>query len=196
MGGLFLTFEGLDGSGKTTQARLLKAHLEGMGLPVLLTREPGEGIPEVERWLRTVPLGPEAEALLFAADRWEHVRKTILPALERGQVVISDRYLDSSLAYQGYGRGLPLEWIRAVAGGLPRPHLTFLLDLPPEEARRRKGGKGDLLEGEGLPFMERVREGYLELARAEPGRFRVVDARLAPERVHQAIVGAIMDLWS
>ena len=140
MPGLFLTLEGLDGSGKTTQARRLAAFLEAQGRPVLLTREPGGGLPEVRSLLLTQELSPEAEYLLFSADRAEHVRKVILPGLAAGKVVISDRYLDSSLAYQGYGRGLPLPWLREVAREATRglkPRLTFLLDLPPEAALRR-----------------------------------------------------------
>ncbi len=178
MKGVFLTLEGLDGSGKSTQARLLARFLEERGLKVRLTREPGGGI-EVRSLLRG-DLSPEAEYLLFSADRAEHVRKVILPALEEGAFVVSDRYLDSSLAYQGYGRGLPLPWLEEVAERVTlglRPHLTFLLDLPPEEALRRIGKRAkDRFEEEGLAFFRRVREGYLHLARLEPGRFVVLDA--------------------
>ncbi|BBL94131.1 thymidylate kinase [Thermus thermophilus] len=189
MPGLFLTLEGLDGSGKTTQARRLAAFLEAQGRPVLLTREPGGGLPEVRSLLLTRELSPEAEYLLFSADRAEHVRKVILPGLAAGKVVISDRYLDSSLAYQGYGRGLPLPWLREVAREATRglkPRLTFLLDLPPEAALRRVR-RPDRLEGLGLEFFRRVREGYLALARAEPGRFVVLDATLPEEEIARAI---------
>lgn len=188
MEGLFLTLEGLDGSGKTTQAALLARFLEERGLRVRLTREPGEGLKGV-RALLEGELSPEAEYLLFSADRAEHVRKTILPALREGACVVSDRYLDSSLAYQGYGRGLPLPWLQEVAEratlGL-KPHLTFLLDLPPEVALRRAKGK-DRIEKAGLAFFQRVREGYLHLARSEPGRFVVLDATRGVEEVQEEI---------
>ncbi|AFV76706.1 thymidylate kinase [Thermus oshimai JL-2] len=197
MRGRFLTFEGLDGSGKTTQAELLARWLRERGLRVLLTREPGGGIPEVRGLLLKGVLSPEAEYLLFSADRAEHVRRVIRPALEEGAFVLSDRYLDSSLAYQGFGLGLPLPWLLQVAegatGGL-RPHLTVLLDLPPEEALRRKGVR-DGIEGRDLSFFARVREGYLELARREPERFLVLDARKDKEEVQAAIRSAIMALW-
>ena len=189
MAGLFLTLEGLDGSGKSTQAKLLAAFLEGRGLPVVLTREPGGGLPGVRDLLLRGELSPEAEYLLFSADRAEHVRRVILPGLEGGAWVVSDRYLDSSLAYQGFGRGLPLPWLLEVAKeatlGLT-PRLTFLLDLPPEEALRRVKDP-DRLEREGLAFFQRVREGYLFLAEEEPHRFVVLDATESVEAVAQRI---------
>lgn len=196
MRGVFLTLEGLDGSGKSTQAHLLQGFLEGQGLSVRLTREPGGGLPGVRDLLLGTELSPEAEYLLFSADRAEHVRKVVLPALEAGFWVVSDRYLDSSLAYQGYGRGLSLPWLLAVAqeatGGL-KPRLTFLLDLPPEEALKRVKDP-DRLERLGLPFFQRVREGYLRLAEAEPERFRVLDARKPVAEVQAAIRAALLPL--
>ncbi|WP_117237453.1 dTMP kinase [Thermus sediminis] len=196
MAGLFLTLEGLDGAGKSTQARLLAAFLEARGLKVVLTHEPGGGLPKVRELLLGKELSPEAEYLLLSADRAEHVRQVILPSLEAGAWVVSDRYLDSSLAYQGFGRGLPLPWLLAVAReatlGLT-PRLTFLLDLPPEEALGRVGG-GDRLERAGLPFFRRVREGYLRLAEGEPHRFVVLDARQAVEGVARAIQAHLLPL--
>jgi dTMP kinase len=196
MAGLFLTLEGLDGSGKSTQAKLLAAFLEGKGLPVVLTREPGGGLPGVRDSLLRGELSPEAEYLLFSADRAEHVRKVILPSLEAGAWVVSDRYLDSSLAYQGFGRGLPLPWLLEVAKeatlGLT-PRLTFLLDLPPEEALRRVKDP-DRLEREGLAFFQRVREGYLFLAEKEPHRFVVLDATESVEAVAQRIQAHLLPL--
>jgi dTMP kinase len=196
MAGLFLTLEGLDGSGKSTQAGLLAAFLEERGLKVRLTHEPGGGLPGVRDLLLRGELSPEAEYLLFSADRAEHVRKVILPSLEAGAWVVSDRYLDSSLAYQGFGRGLPLPWLLEVAKeatlGLT-PRLTFLLDLPPEEALRRVKDP-DRMEQAGLPFFQRVREGYLRLAQEEPHRFVVLDARQEAERVAQAIQAHLLPL--
>jgi len=196
MAGLFLTLEGLDGSGKSTQAKLLAAFLEGRGLPVVLTREPGGGLPGVRDLLLRGELSPEAEYLLFSADRAEHVRRVILPGLEGGAWVVSDRYLDSSLAYQGFGRGLPLPWLLEVAKeatlGLA-PRLTFLLDLPPEEALRRVKDP-DRLEREGLAFFQRVREGYLFLAQEEPHRFVVLDATESVEAVAQRIQAHLLPL--
>ena len=196
MAGLFLTLEGLDGSGKSTQAKLLAAFLEGRGLPVVLTREPGGGLPGVRDLLLRGELSPEAEYLLFSADRAEHVRRVILPGLEGGAWVVSDRYLDSSLAYQGFGRGLPLPWLLEVAKeatlGLA-PRLTFLLDLPPEEALRRVKDP-DRLEREGLAFFQRVREGYLFLAQEEPHRFVVLDATGSVEAVAQRIQAHLLPL--
>jgi dTMP kinase len=196
MAGLFLTLEGLDGSGKSTQAKLLAAFLEGRGLPMVLTREPGGGLPGVRDLLLRGELSPEAEYLLFSADRAEHVRRVILPGLEGGAWVVSDRYLDSSLAYQGFGRGLPLPWLLEVAKeatlGLT-PRLTFLLDLPPEEALRRVKDP-DRLEREGLAFFQRVREGYLFLAEKEPHRFVVLDATESVEAVAQRIQAHLLPL--
>ena len=196
MAGLFLTLEGLDGSGKSTQAKLLAAFLEGRGLPVVLTREPGGGLPGVRDLLLRGELSPEAEYLLFSVDRAEHVRKVILPSLEAGAWVVSDRYLDSSLAYQGFGRGLPLPWLLEVAKeatlGLA-PRLTFLLDLPPEEALRRVKDP-DRLEREGLAFFQRVREGYLFLAEKEPHRLVVLDATGSVEAVAQRIQAHLLPL--
>ena len=196
MAGLFLTLEGLDGSGKSTQAGLLRAFLEGRGLRVVLTREPGGGLPSVRDLLLGGELSPEAEYLLFSADRAEHVRRVILPSLERGAWVVSDRYLDSSLAYQGFGRGLPLAWLLEVAKeatlGLT-PRLTFLLDLPPEEALRRVKDP-DRLEREGLAFFQRVREGYLFLAEREPHRFVVLDARRSVAEVAEEIRARLLPL--
>ncbi|AEV15612.1 MAG: dTMP kinase [Thermus sp.] len=199
MAGLFLTLEGLDGAGKSTQASLLARFLEAQGLRVRLTREPGGGLPGVRPLLLRAgqgELSPQAEYLLFSADRAEHVRKVILPALEGGEWVVSDRYLDSSLAYQGFGRGLPLPWLLEVAKeatlGL-KPRRTFLLDLPPEEALARLKDK-DRMERMGLAFFQRVREGYLGLARAEPERFVVLDATRPVAEVQAAIQEALRPL--
>ncbi|MFC3862801.1 dTMP kinase [Deinococcus antarcticus] len=200
MGGLFITFEGSEGAGKSTQlARLVEA-LQGVGIAAVVTREPG-GTPFGTR-VREVLLDPELdmhalpEFLLYSASRAQLVQDVIRPALERGEVVICDRYFDSSLAYQGAGRGLPLPLLqsvtREVTGGL-KPDLTILLDLDPvtglERAARR--GQPDRLERADLSFHQRVRQGFLDLARQEPQRFTVLDATHPPERTAQAVWKAV-----
>jgi dTMP kinase len=189
--GLWITFEGGDGSGKTTQARLLQEWIESTGRTVVRTREPGG--TDVGRTLRelvlhhraadgTSDIGPRAEALLFAADRAHHVASLVKPALERGEVVIQDRYLDSSVAYQGAGRVLDPAEVRdlslwATDGALP--DVTVLLDLDPVAARARLDADDkpfDRLEAEKAEFHTRVREAFLALAAAEPDRFLVLDA--------------------
>lgn len=202
---MFITFEGVDGSGKSTQASALGESLRALGLPVTTTREPG-GSPVAER-IRRILLDPEAagmawatEVLLYLASRAEHVAAVLRPALERGEVVICDRFLDSTLAYQAWGRKeesgdveVALSSIRKAndlgTSGLG-PELTFLLDLDPAEglARVRDAGRRpDRLEGGGMAFLGRVREGFLSLARAEPERFVIVDGARAREEIAQEI---------
>ncbi|MCE5204243.1 MAG: dTMP kinase [Actinomycetia bacterium] len=183
MRGVFITFEGGDGSGKSTQVRRLAAALEAAGADVLVLREPG-GTPVGES-VREILLGPshetmtpEAEFLLFAASRAELTLSVIAPALEAGRVVIDDRHADSSLAYQGYGRGLPLETVRAInafaTGGLV-PDCTIVLDIEPAVGiAAATGTAADRLEREDIAFHERVRAGFLAIAEAEPERVKVV----------------------
>jgi len=193
MAGCFITFEGVEGSGKTTQIRLAGEFLRDRGLPVVMTQEPG-GTPLGQR-IREILLNRgdfdisgEAEVFLFAAARAQHTETLIRPALERGQVVLCDRFSDATIAYQAYGRGLSLESVREVcrmaAGGLS-PRLTLLFDLPVEKglerafrriAGRREGEREDRFERERLDFHRRIREGYLAIARGEPGRVKVLDA--------------------
>ena len=203
MRGLWITLEGGDGSGKTTQARLLQQWFEEQGRAVVRTREPGG--TEVGRLLRDIVLhhrgeiGPRAEALLFAADRAHHVAAVVRPALERGEVVIQDRYLDSSVAYQGAGRVLGADEVRrlsvwATEGALP--DLTVLLDIDPAAARARLDADDkpfDRLEAERGDFHTRVRAAYLELAAAEPERFLVLDATLPPEELAARIRARIAE---
>lgn len=191
--GIWITLEGGDGSGKTTQSNLLADWLVGGGRTVVRTREPGGS--EVGQLIRDIVLhhrgdiAPRAEALLYAADRAHHVATVVRPALARGEVVLQDRYLDSSVAYQGAGRVLDGEEIRqlslwAAEGALP--DLTVLLDLAPEAARVRLDSADkpfDRLESEKTEFHARVRDAYLALARAEPERFLVVDAAGTPEDI-------------
>jgi dTMP kinase len=197
MAGFFVAFEGGEGAGKSTQVRLLAEALAGRGLEVVTTREPG-GTPAGAA-LRAVlldpatELSPRAEALLYAADRAHHVATVIRPALVRGAVVISDRYVDSSLAYQGAGRTL----VRSEVGNLSSwaseglvPDFTVLLDLDPEVGLARAGDP-DRLEAEPLDFHRRVRAGFLELARAEPHRYVVVDAEQPPDAVFEDVWAAV-----
>lgn len=195
--GAWITFEGGDGSGKTTQAALLEGWLRDQGRTVVRTREPGG--TDVGNLVRDIVLhhrgevAPRAEALLYAADRAHHVATLVRPALARGDVVIQDRYLDSSVAYQGAGRVLDAGEIRdlslwAAEGALP--DVTVLLDLAPASARRRLDAADkpfDRLEAEKAEFHERVRGAFLDLAAAEPDRFLVLDASLPVEHLAAAV---------
>ncbi|HET7306062.1 MAG TPA: dTMP kinase [Segeticoccus sp.] len=191
--GLFVAFEGGDGAGKSTQARLLAEWLEARGRTVRLTREPGGtdlGGRIRELVLHGGHVAPRAEALLFAADRAHHVASLIRPALDRGEVVITDRYLDSSVAYQGAGRDLGPEEIRELSlwavGGLV-PDLTILVDVPAEVGRQRREGVHDRLESLEGDFHERVRRHFLDLARRDPDRYLVLDGELAPEELQRCV---------
>ena len=203
MTGLFVTLEGGDAAGKTTQAERLEAWLAARGRTVVRTREPGGtdlGLAIRELVLhREGHVAPRAEALLYAADRAHHVATVVEPALARGYVVLQDRYLDSSVAYQGAGRVLDADEVRrlslwAVGGLLPR--LTVLLDLDARvgRARRAERAKFDRLEAEDDAFHDRVRDAYLRMAAAEPDRFLVVDAEQDPEAVQDRIRTAIEPL--
>ena len=197
MSGLFITFEGGDGSGKSTQAGLLAQWLTDAGRTVVRTREPGG--TEVGIQIRELVLhhrghiDPRAEALLYAADRAQHVATLVRPALERGEVVIQDRYFDSSIAYQGAGRVMDASEIRSLslwASNELIPDVTILLDLDEDAARVRldAADKGfDRLENEKAEFHARVRQGFLKLAEAEPERFLVLDASRPIEELAAAI---------
>jgi dTMP kinase len=202
--GLFISFEGIDGVGKSTQADLLETWLSEQGKTVVRTLEPGGTDVGVE--IRKIllhhkgDLAPRAEAALFAADRAHHVANKIRPALERGEIVITDRYFDSSVAYQGAGRDLSRTEVRDLSlwavGGL-LPQLTVLLDLPAEEARARRNKSGtepDRLEREKIEFFETVRSAYLDLAKAEPNRFLVVDASVSVEEMQSQIRARVAGL--
>ena len=192
--GLFVCFEGGEGAGKSTQSLLLREWLVERGHTVLLTFEPGD--TEVGKELRRIVLDPatgelssRTEALLYAADKAEHVDHVVLPALARGEVVITDRYVDSTLAYQGAGRTLDVAEVESVARwatGDLRPHLTVVLDLAPEAGFDRFTGR-DRIEGQSLEFHQRVRQGFLDLAAADPGHYVVLDARAPVDAIATAI---------
>ena len=201
MAGLFISFEGGDGSGKSTQVDLLAKALADAGRDVVVTREPGGTAMGAEirnLLLHGDDMGPRAEALLYAADRSHHVQSKIRPALERGAVVVTDRFLDSSVAYQGAARELGTEEVRDLSlwavGGL-LPDITFLLDVSAcvsaERAAARTGGKLDRLERAGAEFHEAVREQYRLLAEREPERFHILDASRAPDDLAAEIGGVV-----
>jgi dTMP kinase len=199
MAGLFVTFEGIDRSGKTTQARLL---CEALGEEAQAVREPGG--TEVGERLRdllkdqTLPIAPETEALMFAAARAELVAHVIRPALDEGRVVVSDRFLDSSLAYQGVARGLGVDDVeqinRFATGGL-LPDITFLLSIDPARAAER-AGQLDRFEDEGDSLQRAVFDAYRDLAAADPGRWRIVDADRPSDQVHADVLSAVQEARS
>jgi dTMP kinase len=198
----FITIEGVEGAGKSTQAARLADALRRDGRSVVLTREPGG--TELGRALRRVLLdepmiepAAETELLLYLADRAEHVRRLIAPALERGSVVIADRFSDSTVAYQSYGRGLPEDEVRRLdsfARGAVASSLTFVLDLPAAEglARARAIRTADRLERESLEFHERVRAGFAAIAAAEPERVVLLDGRRAVDELGRAIAARVL----
>jgi len=198
----FITIEGVEGAGKSTQAARLADALRRDGRSVVLTREPGG--TELGRALRRVLLdepmiepAAETELLLYLADRAEHVRRLIAPALERGSVVIADRFSDSTVAYQSYGRGLPEDEVRRLdsfARGAVASSLTFVLDLPAAEglARARAIRTADRLERESLEFHERVRAGFAAIAAAEPERVVLLDGRRAVDELGRAIADRVL----
>lgn len=184
--GLFITIEGQEGAGKTTQVRLLGEWLRGLGLDVLLTREPGDGhiggqIRELLLNPANSEMSPLTEALLMAADRAQHIAETVRPALNKGQIVLCDRYIDSHIAYQGYGRGLSVGWLKTLNEHATEglwPDLTLLLDLPVEEGLRRAAvrGEADRMEREQTEFHQRLAAGYLAIQQAEPERVVLINA--------------------
>jgi dTMP kinase len=200
---LFITFEGIEGCGKTTQIGLLTSFLERLHRPFLLTREPGgTGVGEQIRQIllssENVGIEPMAELYLYAAARVQHIRQVISPALREGKLVICDRFADATLAYQGYGRGMDLAWIEEIHARTMenvKPDLTFLLDLPVEEGLRRAlkrmekhSVKEDRFEKEALDFHRRVREGYLILARNQPRRIVALDGMKEEKTLHREIL--------
>ncbi len=198
--GVLIVFEGPDKSGKSTQAKLLARELEKRGLPVLHTREPG-GTPFAEDIRHILldtsyKLSPLSELFLYEAARAQHTQETLLPALKAGKIVISERYVLASLAYQGYGRGIPLKRVKdlnAAASGNLKPHLTILIDVPVRSFSKRMKGSPDRLEKEGVDFRQRVRRGYLELSKKERNIF-LIDGRGRIEDIHAKIISRIEKL--
>jgi dTMP kinase len=199
---MFITFEGPDGSGKTTQISLLADYLRREGYAVVTTREPGgteigEQVREVLHNLKNTEMLPSTEIFLFQAARAQLVSEIIRPALVDGKVVLSDRYADSTIAYQGYGHRQDLEKLRPIiqfaTGGL-KPDLTLLLDIDAREGlgRRSSGGEWNRLDDYDLSFHSRVREGYLEMAQAEPDRWVLIDASPSHEKVQASICQVVM----
>ncbi len=206
--GRFIVFEGIDGSGKSTQAFLLSKYLGEQKMKVVATREPGGTVTgeEIRRVLldpQTEDLMPKCELLLYMASRAQHVGRIIKPAVERGHVVICERYHLSSLAYQGYAGGLALEEVEAVgafATGGFRPDLTIILDVDPEIAMERDKGPGtvdagyDRIERKGIAFQRKVREGFLEITREHPEKIKIVDGSRGAKEVHEEVKRLVADV--
>lgn len=201
---LFVTFEGPEGAGKSTQIRRLASELEARGYSVVATREPGgTAIGEAIRQILLAPeysaMLPETEALLNTAARAQHVAEVIRPALAAGKIVLCDRYVDSTLVYQGAGRGLPTNELLALQHFATRglwPDLTLLLDLPVEVGQARRRASGEPLsrfDADTLGFHERVRRGFLALARDDPARWRIIDATQSEEAVAREVLAAVLE---
>ena len=199
--GLFITFEGADGCGKTTQIRLLDEYLRNNGYNTLLTREPGsKGLGEK---LREILLNYDGEvsstceSFLFLADRAQHVDCIIKPAIKEGKIVLCDRHTDSTVAYQGYGRGLDIEQIQSLnniaTGGL-KPDLTIVFDVDIETSMQRVGSEKDRMESSGIEFFNRVRNGYLDIAKKEPERVKVINSSDTIENIHKQVLELIQKL--
>jgi dTMP kinase len=198
MKGIFITFEGVEGGGKSTQIRLLKEYLEAQGYTVCMTREPGgDRVAEgVRSLLLSEEMNSRTELLLFLAARAQNVALVVRPLLEAGHIVLCDRFTDSSLAYQGYARGLGREVVANLnkfATNDLTPNLTFLLDLPPEIGLERQKEK-NRMEAESLTFHQKVREGFLAEAERSPKRFRIIDATQEVSVIHEAVTQHVESL--
>lgn len=192
--GLFITFEGADGCGKTTQLMKAAEYFEKAGYEVLITREPGaKGLGEKIREILLNydgEVSDKCESFLFLADRAQHVDIMIKPALEQGKIILCDRYTDSTVAYQGYGRKQDLDRINMLnklATDSLKPDLTFVFDIDVETSQKRVGKDKDRLESAGIEFHNRVRDGYLKLAKQEPNRIKVIDASKSIEEIHEEV---------
>ena len=193
--GMFITFEGADGCGKSTQLSMLKDNLVRNGYKVLVTREPGaKGLGEK---LRDILLNYDGEvsnrceSFLFLADRAQHIDTIVKPAVEKGYIVLCDRHTDSTVAYQGYGRGLDIErinYLNDLATDGLKPDLTFVFDVDVETSMNRVGSHKDRMESAGIDFFNKVRHGYLEIAKREPDRVKVIDATLSIDEVFERVI--------
>lgn len=196
--GLFITFEGVDGCGKSTQINLLSQYLKEHGYEVLLTREPGgKGLGEK---LREILLNYDGEvsnrceSFLFLADRAQHIDVIVNPAVNAGKIVLCDRHTDSTVAYQGYGRGLDIgtiNYLNNLATGGKKPDLTFVFDIDTETSMKRVGKNQDRMESAGIEFQTKVRNGYLEIAKQEPERVKVIDSTKSIEEIHKHVIEII-----
>ena len=200
MSGLFITFEGADGCGKTTQIKLIDEYLRNKGFKTLLTREPGAKGLGVK--LREILLNydgevsPKCESFLFLADRAQHVDCIIKPAVKEGIIVLCDRHTDSTIAYQGYGRGVNIDELRhlnEIATGGLKPDLTIVYDVDVETSQSRVGNEKDRMESAGREFFERVRKGFLEIAKQEPERVKVIDSTKSIEEIHTKTAELVED---
>lgn len=199
--GLFITFEGADGCGKTTQMKLLADYLKTQGLEVVLTREPGgKGLGEKVREILLNydgEVSDRCESFLFLADRAQNIDIIVNPAVEQGKIVLCDRHIDSTVAYQGYGRGLDLERIKMLnnlATNGRKPDLTIVFDIDVETSMKRVGSEKDRMESAGIEFHNKVRNGYLEIAKEEPDRIKVVDACKTIEEVFEEVKEIIKNI--
>jgi len=202
---LFITFEGGEGSGKTVQARALYRRLQKLAIPVLLVHEPGGTSlgRKIRRWLKWsegTDISPISELLMFNASRAQLIKDVIQPNLATGNIIICDRYTDSTTAYQSYGRGLDLEIVNSINNSATqglKPDMTVLLDIPVEEGLERKGIRGhDRFEQENIAFHQRVREGYHEMAASEPERWLVIDASQPRRKIAEIIWDSVSGLLS
>lgn len=196
--GLFITFEGADGCGKTTQMKLLAEYLQKNGHEVVITREPGgKGLGEKVREILLNydgEVSDRCESFLFLADRAQNIDIIVNPAVDAGKIVLCDRHIDSTVAYQGYGRGLDIERINMLnnlATNGRKPDLTFVFDIDVETSMQRVGKEKDRMESAGKEFHNRVRFGYLELAKQEPNRIKVIDATKSIEEIHACVIDII-----
>lgn len=202
MQGLFITFEGPDGCGKTTQMKLLAEYFEKKGKEVVLTREPGgKGLGEKVREILLNydgEVSDRCESFLFLADRAQNIDIIVNPAVKEGKIVLCDRHIDSTVAYQGYGRGLNIDRINILnnlATNGKKPDLTLVFDVDVETSMKRVGKEKDRMESAGIDFHNRVRKGYLELAKQEPKRIKVLDATKSIEEIHKDVINILAEVF-
>ena len=202
MQGLFITFEGPDGCGKTTQMKLLAEYFEKKGKEVVLTREPGgKGLGEKVREILLNydgEVSDRCESFLFLADRAQNIDIIVNPAVKEGKIVLCDRHIDSTVAYQGYGRGLNIDRINMLnnlATNGKKPDLTLVFDVDVEISMKRVGKEKDRMESAGIDFHNRVRKGYLELAKQEPKRIKVLDATKSIEEIHKDVINILAEVF-